>query len=394
MKAMSHGPTRLIYLGGLGLAIVVLVIAFSMMRPSRPADSAGTMVEAAPVPVAVGAANAQPMNTDAYDQLTAQSNAQAVAEAKASGGTAMPIPTVGEAEPKPEPASVVGPPTAAGEQPATAAATGTTTQPQVDEAELRRRQEHERQLQARYNAMAKQYDLLMRRWPGDNGRGELATQRVQIPEERAAVPAVGAVSSEPTLLTAGSAPSMPDLRMGQVFLGVTTSLANTDDAMPLVRARILSGPAKGAELMGTLEASSRGGGGTLRFTAMTPPGGGAAVPIEAIAVDPVTSRTSVATDVNRHTVSRMSALFFSSVLGGASEALMQGGRRENVITSGNNLVVQRDAFSDRELAMIGVGRMGQNGASMMESAINRPPTVTLKGGTEIGVLFLKDTSFR
>jgi len=159
-----------------------------------------------------------------------------------------------------------------------------------------------------------------------------------------------------------------------------------------VRARVLSGPAKGAVLSGQIQVGQRAEGGLLRFTQLTPADGGPTVAIDAVAVDPHTSRTAVATDVNRHTVSRMGALFLSSVLGGVSEAMLRGGQQETVVSTGQTTVVQRDAYTDRDLALIGLGRVGTNAAGMVGTAVNRPPTVRLRAGTEIGVLFLQDVN--
>lgn len=384
-KAMSHGPTRLMFLGGIGLAGIVMVIGFSMMRGGKPSADNSAELQSVPVPTGT-VTSAQPVDTAQYEQLTAASNAQAVEQAKATGATAMPIPRVGQAQPEAVAPPVVGPP-----QPATqdqVQSTAVAADPQAAQQAQQAAAERERALQARYNTMAKQFDLLVARWPRAGERGELATQRIQLAEESPA--AVGAVSATNTVVASSDTSTAPTIRANEVFLGVTTSLANTDDAMPLVRARILSGPAKGAELLGTLETSKNAQGAMLRFTMLTPANGGASIAIDAIAVDPTTQRTSVATDVNRHTVSRFSALFFSSVLGGVSEALMKGGQAENVYSTGGTAVVQRDPYSDRQLALIGVGKVGVNGAGMMQSAVTRIPTVTLKGGSEIGVLFLKD----
>lgn len=389
-KALSHGPTRLIFLGGIGLTVMVIVLAYSMLGRGKPQGAGSAQLESVPVPTE--STGAQPMNTQAYDQLAAASDAQTAADAKSSGESAMPMPRVGEVEPEAKHDVAVGMPPAEASTAATAPASASAEAGQSDAQRHAQavQEAHDQAVVARYQAMAKQYDQLVARWPGGGGAREPMTIRAPAANESPTV--AGAAATQPA--TAPSAPllSSPDIRANEAFLGVTISEANTDDPLPLVRARVLNGPAKGAVLLGTIETSERAPGGLVRFNLMTLPDAGESVAIDAVAIDPATSRSSVASSVNRHTVSRMAALFFSSVLGGVAEAMLQGGQQERVVTNGTTTVVQRDAYSDRDLALIGVGKVGVNGAKMVEGAVNRRPTVTLRSGVDVGVLFMKDVT--
>lgn len=383
-KVLSHGPTRLIFFGGIALMLMVVVVAFSLLGRSKPQGDGSAELTNVPVPVESN--GSQPMNTQAYDQLASASDAEAAEQAKRSGESAMPMPRVGQAEPEVKPDVAAGMPPAQG-----SAATATATEP-TGPSEAEKQAQAAQQLQdqavaARYQIMAKQYDQLVARWPGGGAVREPMTIRAPVVQATAA--AAASADALPTAEVTADVTS-PDIRANEAFLGVTISQANTDDPLPLVRARVLNGPAKGAVLLGTIETSERAPGGLVRFNLMTLPGAGNSVAIDAVAIDPATSRSTVASSVNRHTVSRMAALFFSSVLGGVSEAMLKGGQQERVVVNGATTVVQRDAYSDRDLALIGVGKVGVNSAQMMESAVNRRPTVVLKSGIDIGVLFLKD----
>lgn len=387
-KALSHGPTRLIFLGGIGLTVMVIVLAYSMLGRGKPQGEGSAQLESVPVPTE--STGAQPMNTQAYDQLAAASDAQTAADAKSSGESAMPMPRVGEAEPEVKNDVAVGMPPAEASTAATAPASAEAGQSDAQRHAQAVQEAHDQAVVARYQAMAKQYDQLVARWPGGGGAREPMT--IRAPAANESPTAAAAAATQPA--TAPSAPllSSSDIRANEAFLGVTISEANTDDPLPLVRARVLNGPAKGAVLLGTIETSERAPGGLVRFNLMTLPDAGESVAIDAVAIDPATSRSSVASSVNRHTVSRMAALFFSSVLGGVAEAMLQGGQQERVVTNGTTTVVQRDAYSDRDLALIGVGKVGVNGAKMVEGAVNRRPTVTLRSGVDVGVLFMKDVT--
>lgn len=384
-KALNDPRTRLVFFGGLGLALMVMMFAVARLSSDGPVGDAE--VQVAHVAVPNGAQpSTQPVNTQVYEELTSQAEQASVAQAKQSEGTAMPIPRVGEAPPASNPADDQA------TLPRDGGSTVGTAQPAQDDQQQRILQMEEQLRQQRYAAMARQFDLLVGRW--GSSAGEFQSQRVQTPAEvpptEVSSPATRVSPQEPAV--ASGIASQPLIQANTLSLGVTLSESNTDDALPLVRARVLSGPAKGALISGQIQVGPRAEGGLVRFTQLTPANGGAAVAIDAVAVDPRTARASVASDVDKHTVSRMGALFLSSVLGGVSEAMLRGGQQETVIANGQTTLVQREAYSDRDLALIGVGRVGSNAAGLVESAVNRPPTVRLRAGTEIGVLFLQDVN--
>ena len=381
-KAMSDGRTRLVFFGGMALAFIVAVVALNSVLRGPSKGDGNAQLREAPTPSERSPAYGgnQPVNTQAYERLTEESDAQAVADAKASGGTAMPVPRVGMAEPEAAPPAVM---------PA-AASPGSTDESSAKSTEAANaiaaaQQAHEAELGKRYERMATQYDRLLQRWSTGREAESMRAPEVAEPPQSAVVTA--AVPMNPESADAGA----PSIRANETALAVSISEANTDDQMPIVRARLLSGPAKGALLLGSIEVPQGNGSSNalIRFNLLAPENG-QSVAIDAIAIDPRTSRASVASSVNRHTVSRLGALFFSSILGGVSEGLLKGGQQERIVTTGQNVVVQRDAYSDRDLAMIGLGRVGTNGAQMMQGAINRRPTVKLNLNTEIGVLFLQD----
>lgn len=389
LKALEHGPTRLIFLGGIALAFIVSIVAFSALGSSKPHGAGSAELESVPEPVAPSAHSLQqPVNTQAYDTLTAESNQQRAEKAKETGGTAMPVPTVGQA-PAETPAPSVLP---AAVNPTNKSSTGpTTASAQAAEAA---RQENAKAVAQRYQAMAKQFDLLAKRWTRDSGPDVMS---VRAPEESAAEPQrAGASGAAPEVsATASAQPALaPDIRANDAFLGVTMSAANTDDKQPIVRAKILNGPAKGSMLMGSIEMTEHAPGALVHFNLLTPPDGGPSMAIDAIAIDPRTSQSSVASHVNNHTLTRLGAVFASSVLSGVGQGLLKGGQQQNIISSGQNLVVEQDPYTNKQLLMIGLGTAGTNAGQMMQGTINRRPTVTLKDNTEIGVLFLKDVALK
>lgn len=390
-SALKHGPTRLIFIGGIVLSLVVVVLAFSFMGGGKPANNGEVVLESVPEPT-VAPSGQTLTNTEAYDALAQQSDIQALKQAQQTGGTAMPMPRPGQAaaEAKGE-VTIDGTGVNMNAAPEPAAAAATTAQTQSAEATARL-QQHEQQVQARYATMSKQYDNLVGRWISVQAPVSVAVNQERKAGGAADAQAVSASVASPAPDDVAEATSSALLRANDTYLGVTLGDATTDDRLPLVRARILNGPGKGSVMRGTIETSEFAPGGFIHFTSLTPPDGALkrdAVEIDAVAIDPTTSRASVG-DVNRHTASRMASLFFSSVLSGVSEALIAGGQQENVVTTGQTVVVQKDAFNDRQLALVGLGKVGTNATQMLQPTINRKPTASIGQKTEIGVLFLSD----
>nr|WP_309359060.1 hypothetical protein [Xanthomonas campestris] len=270
------------------------------------------MLESVPEPT-VAPSGQTLTNTKAYEALAQQSDIQALKQAQQTGGTAMPMPRPGQAaaEAKGE-VTIDGTGVNMNAVPEPAAAAATTAQAQSAEATARL-QQHEQQVQARYAIMSKQYDNLVGRW--------ISVQTpvsVAVNQERKAGEAEDAqVGSASVASTASDdmaeTTSGALLRANDTYLGITLGDATTDDRLPLVRARILNGPGKGSVMRGTIETSEFAPGGFIHFTSLTPPSVAQkrdAVEIDAVAIDPTTSRASVG-DVNRHTASRMASLFFS-----------------------------------------------------------------------------------
>lgn len=394
-SALKHGPTRLIFIGSIVLCLVVVVLAFSFMGGGKPSASGDVVLETIPEPTAQNGQPGQaPVNTQAYDALAQQSDLMALKQAQQTGGTAMPMPRPGQA-----PAESKGEVTIDGTgvnmqgSQETAAPTATA---QAQSAETTARlQQHEAQVQERYKTMSEQYNKLVAHWISEQTPKSVAVPQQREEAQTSAAPTGGTVASSDSpgaAAAAAGAVSNPIVRANDTYLAVTLGDATTDDRLPLVRAKLLSGPAKGSVLRGTIESSEYAPGGFIHFTSLTPPETAAkrdAVEIDAVAIDPTTSRASVG-NVNKHTASKMAALFFSSVLSGVSEALIAGGQEENVVTNGQTVVVQKDAFSDRQLALVGLGKVGTNATQMLQPTINRKATASISQQTQIGLLFLSD----
>ncbi|MBZ3918547.1 DotG/IcmE/VirB10 family protein [Xanthomonas citri] len=394
-SALKHGPTRLIFIGSIVLCLVVVVLAFSFMGGGKPSASGDVVLETIPEPTAQSGQSGQaPVNTQAYDALAQQSDLMALKQAQQTGGTAMPMPRPGQA-PAESKGVVTIDGTGVNMQGSQESAAPTATAQAQSAETTARLQQHDAQVQERYKTMSEQYNKLVAHWISEQTPKSVAVPQQREEAQSSAAPTGGTAASSDSpgvAAAAAGAVSNPIVRANDTYLAVTLGDATTDDRLPLVRAKLLSGPAKGSVLRGTIESSEYAPGGFIHFTSLTPPETAAkrdAVEIDAVAIDPTTSRASVG-NVNKHTASKMAALFFSSVLSGVSEALIAGGQEENVVTNGQTVVVQKDAFSDRQLALVGLGKVGTNATQMLQPTINRKATASISQQTQIGLLFLSD----
>jgi intracellular multiplication protein IcmE len=109
-------------------------------------------------------------------------------------------------------------------------------------------------------------------------------------------------------------------------------------------------------------------------------------------VDQNTSRTSLATSVDKHTWLRYGSLFASSFLEGIGQAVSNSGAALSVGTGGAWEVVRNDlSYTDQFIASLGT--VGQRFAGAVGSTFATPPTVRVASGAGIGLLFMSDFEY-
>ncbi len=324
-------------------------------------------------------------STRAYDDLLQKSNAKAAEAAAKTGGSAMPVirgnveqdpridPPAAKTVPPPAPAVVTAGPVPANNQAAQAAAA-----------------EREKQIQARKAAMASQLALLQKAWTIQGH------QTVTVRTEPADAVAAGTIAaSAPTAASTGATgrqagPAL--VHAGDTAVARLDTPIDTDNPLPQYKVTVIGdGPLDGAVLLGTIQnasANTYGSGVPLTFTQIILPGH-AAQSVNAFAVN-ADDAGALKGQINRHVWSRYAAAFGGAFLQGVGTGLLQGGRQQQVITSTNGYAVQSDAFSNKQLMLLGAANVGQLAATQMQKDINRPPTITIPGNTTIAIFFTAD----
>lgn len=176
------------------------------------------------------------------------------------------------------------------------------------------------------------------------------------------------------------------VRAGTIIPGVLITALNSDTPGPVL-ADIVSGKFKGARLIGTMNSSSEGI--VIQFTKMSMKGQSKTFSINAYAVDPNTTGTYVASNVNNHYFQRYFLGLAAAFIDGYGEAV----QNQNTTTSVGALgtVVQTQGqLNNAQISKSALGKVGQKLGQELDQDSSRNPTVTVNSGVPLGILFMSD----
>ena len=179
------------------------------------------------------------------------------------------------------------------------------------------------------------------------------------------------------------------IKAGAILFATLNTSINSDRPGP-VMATIVAGKYKGAKLLGTLQTTSDYQRVVLTFNTMSMPNWPSTVGINAVAINPDTARTALASNVDNHYLLRYSALFASSFMQGIGSAVQNSGQ-----TTVNNAGTTSQTFSNLstgEKVLVGLGQVGKSAGSAAQKVFNKHPTVTVMAGVGLGILYTKDVA--
>lgn len=391
-SAMSNPRTRTIFLGSMGLVIVIVFVLGIILTRGPKADPA-LASEVSSAPEVQGNFENAGAATAEYDALLAKSNQEAAENALASGTSAIPVPR-GDVEqslidPAVEPVTpgVQGSPQAAQQAQMPPPAPMNPADDPNYQAALAI---HEQAITARVNAMKAQAGKLESAWKIPSHTQTLIA-RPRVADATGGAGANGDAHYQAALSAADANSS--DIRAGDQLYATLDTAINSDEAGPVIATVRQPGPFQGARLIGQINMGQDAKAVGVQFSAMAVPGEKATRTINAWAVDPnKDNRAALATDVDNHYLSNGAKIFIGSFLAGYSDGLLRGGQNESVVSNGTTTVVQKDAYSDRQLIEIGVGNVGRTVSQNLSQGSTRRRTVKVAAGIDIGVLFLQDAA--
>jgi len=111
-------------------------------------------------------------------------------------------------------------------------------------------------------------------------------------------------------------------------------------------------------------------------------------PVKAVAIDPETARTALASHVDNHYLLRFGTLFASSFLSGLAEAISSSGAQTS--SGAGGILTTNEPLSSGEKFAVALGKVGTEYANVLGETFKKKPTVTVKAGSSIGLLFMQD----
>lgn len=186
-------------------------------------------------------------------------------------------------------------------------------------------------------------------------------------------------------------------KAGDILFGVVLTSVNSDEPGPVL-ARIISGPLSNAKIIGGINPKTIPESATkarvskslvLEFSLLNVPGAKSSIPVKAIAIDPQTARTSLATSVDNHYLIRYGTFFAAEFLSGLGQAI--SAQSNTLVATGNGIdqVGRTGRFSNSDEAKIAVGKTAEALGKNI-NFLDRPPTIKVAAGTPVGLLLQED----
>ncbi|MHD0644539.1 DotG/IcmE/VirB10 family type IV secretion system protein [Pseudomonas aeruginosa] len=174
---------------------------------------------------------------------------------------------------------------------------------------------------------------------------------------------------------------VPVIQPGRMYAAVLQIGVNTDEISPVRAVIVEKGPLEGAILTG--EPVRVGEKAKIEFTTLTV--GAKSFTPKAIALDTETMRSSLADDVDNHTVERYSKLFIASFVDGYASAL--SGTQTITSPEGSTSTTKDPLPNTGDQIKVGIGKAGEKFSPIFEREFDRPPTVTVEPNKSIFVMF-------
>lgn len=173
------------------------------------------------------------------------------------------------------------------------------------------------------------------------------------------------------------------LPAGTIEYGQLLLEANTDAPGPVL-AQIVSGPLKGARVLGSFQSTDEYL--VLNFGMIVIDG--INYPVEAVAVDPATTLPGLITEVDRRYLKRIILPAAAAFIEGLTDAISESGSTSIIIDGNTVSESTSDKDSGQEVAS-GISEAGEKLSEILdEEADATRPMLRVASGTPIGVLFI------
>lgn len=184
------------------------------------------------------------------------------------------------------------------------------------------------------------------------------------------------------------------LKAGSILFAVLDTAVNSDQAGP-VMATVVAGSLKGSKLLGSMSSDTISETIALSFTAINMPNEANSMGINAVAIDPDTARTALASDVDHHYLYRWGSLLASSFVQGYASAVASTNSTSTTSqgAAGTTTTTSTQAPDAKQQLFAGISAVGTKWSQVVGQNFDRPITITIDQGTGIGVLVTSDLTY-
>lgn len=198
----------------------------------------------------------------------------------------------------------------------------------------------------------------------------------------------GQVAGCPT----GDCPDVGQIPAGTILYATLETGINSDVAGVPIMAQVRRGALKGARLIGNFKRSDDYV--VLQFASGTSPQG-SPLKMNGVAVDVGTRMAGVADDVDNHYFQRYGALLGAAFLQGYGEIMRESLRQVEYVQTadGESTPVQTTSDDNAKVVKGSLATVGAELANQLRKSADRPPTVTMYPGSEIGILVVEPVVF-
>jgi intracellular multiplication protein IcmE len=198
---------------------------------------------------------------------------------------------------------------------------------------------------------------------------------------------VGSLPQEaPSTSTAPDSTVM--LKAGKILFAVLDTALNSDQAGTPVLATIVQGKYRGAKLLGSFVRENERL--VVKFSTMTLKTMDHSLAVNAYAIDSKTAQNAMASSVNHHYLLRYGSLFAASFLDGFGSAYAAMNHPPPCLLGGCTYPALK--ITTKNAAFEGIGKAGQSISQEVAQNFDTPPTVKLKQGIGMGILFMTDVT--
>lgn len=184
----------------------------------------------------------------------------------------------------------------------------------------------------------------------------------------------------------GLKPVIPGQRIntGDVLFSILVTPVNSDEVSPIWAIVAEEGKFKNARALGSF--TRTGEKVVLQFNNLTVKGRDCQISAVAIDPNPDSYRTALADSVNNHTFTRYASLMAASFADGYADALSATTTQVN--PTGGSTTQTNPLPDPGDRALVALGRVGKVLVPKFEKGFERPPTVTVNGRRQLGLLFM------